>query len=157
MLATQLLLISTVRHHPDRRRPHPHRPLLPRLCHRHRPHRGAAGAGELAEGIHQALVTTVGGLIVAIPSLAIYAVCRNRVDSMIAEVAYQSQLALTPIKRRPTRSSRTNAGQVSANQSPTSKPQSDAQSSSEANTVVGIQDSMRRAKTRKSPPRGSKE
>ena len=30
---------------------------------------GAAGAGELAEGIYQALVTTVGGLIVAIPAL----------------------------------------------------------------------------------------
>ena len=63
--------------------------------------RGAAGAGDLAQGIYQALVTTVGGLIVAIPSLAIYAVCRNRVDSMIAEVAYQSQHALAPIKRRP--------------------------------------------------------
>ena len=61
----------------------------------------AAGAGDLAEGIYQALVTTVGGLIVAIPSLAIYAVCRNRVDSMVAEVAYQSQHALSPIKRRP--------------------------------------------------------
>ncbi|TWU51387.1 MotA/TolQ/ExbB proton channel family protein [Rubripirellula reticaptiva] len=63
--------------------------------------RGAAGAGDLAEGIYQALITTVGGLIVAIPSLAIYAVCRNRVDSLIAEVAYQSQHALSPIKRRP--------------------------------------------------------
>ncbi len=63
--------------------------------------RGAAGAGDLAEGIYQALVTTVCGLIVAIPSLAIYAVCRNRVDSLIAEVAYQSQHALAPIKRRP--------------------------------------------------------
>ncbi|MGB7323528.1 MAG: MotA/TolQ/ExbB proton channel family protein [Rubripirellula sp.] len=63
--------------------------------------RGAAGAGDLAEGIYQALITTVGGLIVAIPSLAIYAVCRNRVDSLIAEVAYQSQHALAPIKRRP--------------------------------------------------------
>jgi biopolymer transport protein ExbB len=65
--------------------------------------RGAAGAGDLAEGIYQALVTTVGGLIVAIPSLAIYAVCRNRVDALIAEVAYQSQHALAPIKRRPVR------------------------------------------------------
>lgn len=63
--------------------------------------RGAAGAGELAQGIYQALVTTVGGLLVAIPSLAIYAVCRNRVDALIAEVAYQSQQALGPIKRRP--------------------------------------------------------
>ena len=65
--------------------------------------RGAAGAGDLAEGIYQALVTTVGGLVVAIPSLAIYAVCRNRVDSLISEVAYQSQHALAPIKRRPAR------------------------------------------------------
>lgn len=63
--------------------------------------RGAAGAGDLAEGIYQALVTTVCGLVVAIPALAIYAVCRNRVDSLIAEVAYQSQHALAPIKRRP--------------------------------------------------------
>ncbi|MGB7343702.1 MAG: MotA/TolQ/ExbB proton channel family protein [Pirellulaceae bacterium] len=63
--------------------------------------RGAAGAGDLAEGIYQALVTTVGGLIVAIPSLAAYAICRNRVDSLIADVAYQSQHALVPIKRRP--------------------------------------------------------
>lgn len=65
--------------------------------------RGSAGAGDLAEGIYQALVTTVCGLIVAIPSLAIYAVCRNRVDALIAEVAYHSQHALAPIKRRPTR------------------------------------------------------
>ncbi len=75
--------------------------------------RGAAGAGDLAEGIYQALVTTVGGLVVAIPSLAIYAVCRNRVDSMVAEVAYQSQHALAPIKRRPTSRTRS-AGTASA-------------------------------------------
>lgn len=79
--------------------------------------RGAAGAGDLAEGIYQALVTTVCGLVVAIPSLAIYAVCRNRVDSLIAEVAYQSQHALAPIKRRPA----TRARQV-ANNPPTAQP-----------------------------------
>lgn len=72
--------------------------------------RGAAGAGDLAEGIYQALVTTVGGLIVAIPALAIYAVCRNRVDALIAEVAYQSQHALAPIKRRPSRGGRPTPG-----------------------------------------------
>jgi biopolymer transport protein ExbB len=75
--------------------------------------RGAAGAGDLAEGIYQALVTTVGGLVVAIPSLAIYAVCRNRVDSMIAEIAYQSQVSLMPIKRRPTRTTRVATGRRS--------------------------------------------
>ncbi len=69
--------------------------------------RGAAGAGDLAEGIYQALVTTVAGLIVAIPSLAAYAVCRNRVDALIAEVAFQSQHALAPIKRRPSARMRT--------------------------------------------------
>ncbi|MCC9603045.1 MotA/TolQ/ExbB proton channel family protein [Stieleria sp. JC731] len=65
--------------------------------------RGAAGAGDLAEGIYQALVTTVGGLIVAIPSLAAYAIARNRVDTLIADVAFQAQHALAPIKRRPSK------------------------------------------------------
>ena len=69
---------------------------------------GAAGAGDLAEGIYQALVTTVGGLVVAIPSLGAFAVLRNRVDGLIAEVAYESQHALGPIKRKPT-SKRTSA------------------------------------------------
>ena len=71
--------------------------------------RGSAGAGDLAEGIYQALVTTVGGLVVAIPSLAAYAICRNRVDSLIADVAYQTQHALLPIKRRPSTRTRTPA------------------------------------------------
>lgn len=66
--------------------------------------RGAAGAGDLAEGIYQALVTTVGGLVVAIPALAAYAVSRNRVDTLIADVAFQTQHALVPIKRRPAKS-----------------------------------------------------
>ena len=81
--------------------------------------RGSAGAGDLAEGIYQALVTTVCGLVVAIPSLAIYAVCRNRVDSLIAEVAYQSQHALAPIKRRPSGRPRqqTTAAQLAAGKS----------------------------------------
>jgi len=61
---------------------------------------GAAGAGDLAEGIYQALVTTVGGLIVAIPSLAAFAVFRNRLDQLIAETAYLAQHAMGPLKRR---------------------------------------------------------
>ena len=61
---------------------------------------GAAGAAELAEGIYQALVTTVGGLIVAIPSLGAFAVFRNRVDQLVAEAAYLAQHAFTPLKRR---------------------------------------------------------
>lgn len=62
---------------------------------------GAAGPAELAEGIYQALVTTVVGLIIAIPSIAVFHVLRNRVDEIIADAAYQCQHALSPLKRPP--------------------------------------------------------
>jgi biopolymer transport protein ExbB len=65
---------------------------------------GAAGAGDLAEGIYQALVTTVGGLIVAIPSLAAFAILRNRVDHLVAEATYVVQHVARPLKRRLVRS-----------------------------------------------------
>lgn len=61
---------------------------------------GSAGAGDLAEGIYQALVTTVGGLIVAIPSLGAFAVFRNRVDQLVVEAAYMAVHAYAPLKRR---------------------------------------------------------
>ena len=61
---------------------------------------GAARAADLAEGIYLALVTTVEGLIVAIPALAAFAVFRNRVDQLVAEAAYVAQHALAPLKRR---------------------------------------------------------
>ncbi len=61
---------------------------------------GAAGAGDLAEGIYQALVTTVGGLLIAIPSLGAFAVLRNWVYELVAEAAYVAQQVFTPLKRR---------------------------------------------------------
>lgn len=61
---------------------------------------GSAGAGDLAEGIYQALVTTVGGLLIAIPSLGAFAIFRNRVDQFVAEAAYLAQHAFAPLKRR---------------------------------------------------------
>lgn len=85
---------------------------------------GAAGAGDLAEGIYQALVTTVGGLIVAIPSLGAFAIFRNRVDSLIAEVAQQAGHALSPIKRR--QSPRRTERMAMPPQSPKPSPPSDA-------------------------------
>ncbi len=60
---------------------------------------GAARAAELASGIYQALVTTVGGLLVAIPSLAAYAVFRNRVDQLVAETAYTAAGVMRSLKR----------------------------------------------------------
>ncbi len=61
---------------------------------------GAAGAADLAEGIYSALVTTVGGLVVAIPSLAAFAIFRNRIDQLIAEIAFVAQHVFTPVRRR---------------------------------------------------------
>ncbi|MCA9156774.1 MAG: MotA/TolQ/ExbB proton channel family protein [Planctomycetales bacterium] len=61
---------------------------------------GTAGAAQLAEGIYSALVTTVAGLVVAIPSLGAFAVLRNRVDQLIAETAYLAQHAFLPVRRR---------------------------------------------------------
>ena len=49
---------------------------------------GSAGAADLAEGIYTALVTTVAGLLIAIPSLGAFAIFRNRVDEFVAEAAY---------------------------------------------------------------------
>lgn len=61
---------------------------------------GSARAADLATGIYQALVTTVGGLLVAIPALAAFAVFRNRVDQLVAESAYMAQHVFIPLKRR---------------------------------------------------------
>jgi biopolymer transport protein ExbB len=64
---------------------------------------GTAGAGDLARGIYEALVTTVGGLVIAIPALGAFAIFRNRVDQLVAEAAYLAQHAFTPVKRRRTK------------------------------------------------------
>ena len=64
---------------------------------------GAARAAQLAEGIYTALITTVGGLLIAIPSLAAFAIFRNRVDQLVAEVAYLAHHVMLPIKRVSTR------------------------------------------------------
>ncbi len=61
---------------------------------------GTASAPQLAEGIYQALVTTVGGLIVAIPSIGAFAIFRNRIDQFVAEAAYMAQHVFTPLRRR---------------------------------------------------------
>ena len=66
---------------------------------------GAPRAADLAEGIYLALITTVEGLIVAIPSLAAFAVFRNRVDHLVAEVTYVAQHVMAPLKRGRTRAS----------------------------------------------------
>jgi biopolymer transport protein ExbB len=61
---------------------------------------GNAGAAQLADGIYQALVTTVVGLIIAIPALGAFALFRSRVDQFVAEAAYAALHALSPLKQR---------------------------------------------------------
>jgi biopolymer transport protein ExbB len=60
---------------------------------------GAAGAADLAEGIYQALITTVAGLLVAIPALGAFAIFRNRVESLVADVTDEASHALGPLRR----------------------------------------------------------
>ena len=60
---------------------------------------GNAGAPDLAEGIYQALITTVGGLVVAIPAIGIHALARTRMDSLMADCASRTTQALAPLKR----------------------------------------------------------
>lgn len=83
---------------------------------------GAARAADLAEGIYLALVTTVEGLTVAIPSLAAFAFFRNRVDQLVAEAAHVAQHALVPLKRRPARGSRPGAAQPPVSAAPKPPP-----------------------------------
>jgi biopolymer transport protein ExbB len=61
---------------------------------------GTASASDLAEGIYQALVTTVGGLVVAIPSLGAFAVLRNRLDQLVAEAANVAQHVFAPLRKK---------------------------------------------------------
>lgn len=61
---------------------------------------GAARAADLAQGIYLALVTTVEGLLVAIPCLAVYAFFRSRVDQLVAEVSQSATHATAPLRRR---------------------------------------------------------
>lgn len=61
---------------------------------------GTAGAGDLASGIYSALVTTVLGLLIAIPAIAAFAILRNRVDEVIAQTLQLTQQVFQPIRRR---------------------------------------------------------
>jgi len=60
---------------------------------------GTANAAKLATGIYEALVTTVEGLVVAIPALGVYAIFRNRIDGLVAETAFVAQHVFAPLRR----------------------------------------------------------
>jgi len=60
---------------------------------------GHARPTELAEGIYLALITTIQGLLVAIPCLAAYSLFSNRIATLISETTYVAEQVLQPIKR----------------------------------------------------------
>lgn len=59
---------------------------------------GAARAADLAEGIYKALITTVEGLVVAIPALGLFAMFRSRVENMLGQLASTAQQTLAPLR-----------------------------------------------------------
>lgn len=61
---------------------------------------GMAKPEDLAGGIGTALITTLLGLIVAIPAMIAFSVFRNKIDSLVAEVAKRVERVLMPLGRK---------------------------------------------------------
>jgi len=61
---------------------------------------GMAKPDELAGGIGQALVTTLMGLVVAIPTMIAFSYFRNRIDSTVAEAGKCVEQIMMPLGRR---------------------------------------------------------
>ncbi|CAN0582980.1 unnamed protein product [Laminaria digitata] len=59
---------------------------------------GPARPDELAGSISQALITTVLGLIVAIPSTAMYTFLRNRIDHLTTEIDESIEEIIAPLE-----------------------------------------------------------
>ena len=59
---------------------------------------GPARPDELAGSISQALITTVLGLIVAIPCTAMYTFLRNRIDHLTTEIDEQIEEIISPLE-----------------------------------------------------------
>ena len=55
---------------------------------------------DFAPSISEALVTTLFGLLVAVPAQVAFAMFRNRIDSYIAEAAVSAESIIAPLKRR---------------------------------------------------------
>ncbi len=61
---------------------------------------GAAQPGELAGGIGQALITTLLGMVVAIPTMVAVSYFRNKIDSIVAEAGKRVERILLPLGRK---------------------------------------------------------
>jgi biopolymer transport protein ExbB len=63
---------------------------------------GVVRAADLAGGIYLALMTTIEGLAIAIPSVAAYALFKHRADHLIADAAGLAEYAFAGYKRERT-------------------------------------------------------
>jgi len=59
---------------------------------------GRPDPSQLAGGISTALVTTLWGLVVAMPALAAYSIIRNRIDAMASEGLVMAEDLISPFK-----------------------------------------------------------
>jgi len=60
---------------------------------------GYGRAADLAEGIYLALITTIQGLLVAIPCLAAHSLLGNRIATLMTETTFVAEHVLQPIKK----------------------------------------------------------
>ena len=61
---------------------------------------GMARPQELAGGIGQALITTLLGLLVAIPTMVAFSYFRNKIDSLVAEAGKRIEQIMMPLGRK---------------------------------------------------------
>lgn len=61
---------------------------------------GMAKPEELGGGIGQALITTLFGLVVAIPTMVAYSYFRNKIDSIVAEAGKRIERIMMPLGRK---------------------------------------------------------
>lgn len=61
---------------------------------------GMARPQELAGGIGQALITTLLGLVVAIPSMVAFSYFRNKIDSIVSEAGKRIERIMMPLGRK---------------------------------------------------------
>lgn len=61
---------------------------------------GMAQPQELAGGIGQALITTLLGLVVAIPSMVAFSYFRNKIDSIVSEAGKRIERLMMPLGRK---------------------------------------------------------
>lgn len=61
---------------------------------------GMASPQELAGGIGQALITTLLGLLVAIPTMVAFSFFRNKIDSLVAEAGKRIEQVMMPLGRK---------------------------------------------------------